>query len=166
MPHCSKCGKELPENATFCPNCGEPVERTAKTETVVLASWGTRLVAWLIDVVIVGAFLALFALPGFRLVPFEAPSSIPFVELGPRNLIFFLYWMLMDGLYGQSLGRMIMRIKITRPDGTPIDMGQAAIESAGKAFLLLIDFLVGYFLYPRKRQRILNYLSNTIVVRQ
>ena len=69
----------------------------------------------------------------------------------------------MDGLYGQSLGRMIMRIKITCPDGTPIDMGQAAIESAGKAFLLLIDFLVGYFLYPRRRQRILNYLSNTIV---
>ncbi len=164
MPYCSKCGKELSENATFCANCGKTVELVPKVEPGILASWETRLVAWLIDVVIVGAALALFALPGFRLVPLDIPSSIPFVDLGPRNLIFFLYWMLMDGLYGQSLGRMIMGIKITRPDGTPIDMGQAAVESVGKAFLLLIDFLLGYFLYPNKKKRIFTYISNTIVV--
>ena len=86
------------------------------------------------------------------------------MDLGPRSWIYFLYWMLADGLYGQSIGRRIMGIKITRLDGTPIDMGQAAIESVGKAFLIFIDFLVGYFLYPRKLQRLLNYLSNTVVV--
>jgi uncharacterized RDD family membrane protein YckC len=164
MPYCSKCGKEVPKEATFCPNCGTPIELTAKNETIVLATWEARALAWLIDILIVGAFVALLNLRGLLLVPFDVPRWIPFVDLGPGNLVYFLYWMLMDGLYGQSLGRMIMNIKITSADGKPTNMGQAAIESAGKAFFLLIDFLVGYFLYPRKKQRILNYLSNTIVV--
>ena len=171
MPFCSNCGKEVPENATFCPNCGAPVksvERVAETKTVVLASWGTRFVAWLIDIVIVGAFLSLLALfitwPSFSWLPSSVPREIPFVDFGPRTWMYFLYWMLADGVYGQSIGRMIMGIKITRLDGTPIGMGQAAIESIGKAFLLLIDFLLGYFLYPSRRQRVFNYLSNTIIV--
>jgi hypothetical protein len=60
---------------------------------------------------------------------------------------------------------MIMRIKITRLDGRVPNMGQAAIESVGKAFLLPIDVIVGWFLYSSRRQRLFNYLSNTIIVR-
>ena len=29
MPYCKNCGKELPEGATFCPNCGAPVAAVA-----------------------------------------------------------------------------------------------------------------------------------------
>ena len=29
MPYCKNCGKELPERATFCPNCGAPVASAA-----------------------------------------------------------------------------------------------------------------------------------------
>ncbi|WP_125588153.1 zinc-ribbon domain-containing protein [Companilactobacillus jidongensis] len=34
--HCSNCGVEIPENAEFCPNCGQKVERvsSASNETV------------------------------------------------------------------------------------------------------------------------------------
>jgi hypothetical protein len=42
----------------------------------------------------------------------------------------------------------------------------AAIESFGKVFLLPIDFLVGYFMYKEKNQRLFNYLSDTVVVRE
>jgi uncharacterized RDD family membrane protein YckC len=44
-------------------------------------------------------------------------------------------------------------------------MAQAALESVGKAFLLPLDLILGWILHPRKRQRILNYLSGTIVLR-
>jgi hypothetical protein len=39
-------------------------------------------------------------------------------------------------------------------------MGQAAVESVGKAFLLPLDCLLGWIL------RIFNYLSETIVIRE
>jgi uncharacterized RDD family membrane protein YckC len=71
----------------------------------------------------------------------------------------------MDGIYGQSLGKMIMRLKVRGLNGEPIDMGRAALESVGKAFLLPIDCILGWIFYPRKRQRMFNYLSQTIVVR-
>jgi uncharacterized RDD family membrane protein YckC len=60
---------------------------------------------------------------------------------------------------------MIMRIRVVKIDGTAINMGDAAIESVGKAFLLPIDLLIGWILYPRKRQRIFNYITRTVVVK-
>ena len=73
--------------------------------------------------------------------------------------------MFMDGLYGQSFGKMVMRIKVTRLDGSQINMVTAALESLGKAFLLPLDCLLGWLLYPKRQLRIFNYLSQTIVVK-
>jgi uncharacterized RDD family membrane protein YckC len=61
---------------------------------------------------------------------------------------------------------MVMRIKMTRLDGSQIGMGHAALESLGKAFLLPLDCLLGWILYPKKRQRIFNYISETIVIKE
>jgi len=128
-----------------------------------LAFWGERFVAWLIDVVIIGVvvgilglFVSLSLWPGW-------PSWIPFFNF--NGIFLFLYWMFMDGAYGQSFGKMIMRLKVTRLDGSQIGMGTAALESVGKAFLLPLDCLLGWLLYPKRRQRIFNYISETVVVK-
>jgi uncharacterized RDD family membrane protein YckC len=71
----------------------------------------------------------------------------------------------MDGAYGQSIGKMIMRIKVVKLDGANINMGPAAIEAVGKAFILPLDCLLGWILYPSRRQRAFNFVSNTIVVK-
>jgi uncharacterized RDD family membrane protein YckC len=70
----------------------------------------------------------------------------------------------MEGVYGQSLGKMVMKIKVTKLDGTPIGLPSAAIESIGKAFLLPIDCIIGWLLYGDTNQRLFNYISETIVV--
>ena len=135
-----------------------------------LAFWGERFLAWLVDVVVLAIVMAPISLlarlgwPGFAIVP-GSPFWIPFFNFGLSNLVYFLYWMLMEGTYGRSLGKMLLRLKVTRLDGRSIDMGQAALESVGKAFLLPIDLILGWILHPRKRQRIFNYLSGTIVIR-
>jgi len=87
------------------------------------------------------------------------------MDFGASNIIYFLYWMLSEGAYGQSIGKMIMRIKVTKMDGGLPNLGQAAIESIGKAFLLPIDVIVGWIFYSKRRQRLFSYLSNTIVVK-
>jgi uncharacterized RDD family membrane protein YckC len=171
MGYCPKCGNELPEGAKFCPVCGTAVSAEEAPATPVtpfapdlkLAFWGERFVAWLIDVVIIGVvvnilglFVSLSLWPGW-------PIWIPFFNF--NGIFLFMYWMFMDGGYGQSFGKMIMRLKVTRLDGSQIGMGTAALESVGKAFLLPLDCLLGWLLYPKRRQRIFNYISETVVAK-
>jgi uncharacterized RDD family membrane protein YckC len=175
MPYCKKCGSELPEGAKYCPVCGTPVvmEETpasvqptaAEASGLKLAFWGERFVAWLIDAIIIWIVTFILGLLNLSLTWWSGwPFWVPFFNL--NGIIFFLYWMLMDGLYGQSFGKMIMRLKVTHLDGSQIGMGAAALESVGKAFLLPIDVLIGWILYPKRRQRIFNYLSETIVIKE
>ena len=135
----------------------------------VLASWGERLIAWLIDMIILGVLLAWFVLPGFYWIPKAwggmVPRWIPFVDLGFRNVVYFLYWTLLEGMYGQSVGKMAMKIKVTNRDGGPIDTGRAAIQSIGKAFLLPIDCILGWIMYPVNQQRLFNHIAETVVVK-
>ncbi|HVO37330.1 MAG TPA: RDD family protein [Candidatus Acidoferrum sp.] len=167
LPQCKKCGSELPEGATFCPKCGTAVE---VAKVLDLANWGERFVAWLIDVIIIGVAIGVVrgfvwvAWPGYTWIP-GVPSWLPFVDFGLGNFVHFFYWTLMEGVYGQSLGKMFLRIRVATLDGGQPDVGRAALESVGKAFLLPIDVIVGWIFYPRKRQRLFSYLSGTVVVR-
>lgn len=180
MPYCAKCGNELPEGAKYCPVCGTAVSMETvpaapampvapEFSGLKLAFWWERFAAWLIDSFIIWAVVGLLGL--FNLLagsPFTLWPDLSWMLLFNFNLsgvVYFLYWMLMDGAYGQSFGKMVMRIKITRLDGSQIGMGNAALESAGKAFLLPLDCILGWILYPRRRQRIFNYISNTIVIK-
>jgi len=92
-------------------------------------------------------------------------NVLPFVGVELNNIFLFFYWLLMESTYGQSIGKIVMRIKVTTSEGSRPSVGSTAIESVGKAFLLLIALILGVALYPRKRQRLFNYISRTIVVR-
>jgi uncharacterized RDD family membrane protein YckC len=182
MPYCAKCGNELSAEAKFCPKCGKPMmlEQTAgapsgsaapSAPSVKLAFWGERFVAWLIDALILGlivGFLSIFSWFVIGSLSWWStwPSWMPFFNFNVSGILYFLYWFLMDGAYGQSLGKMAMNLKVVRLDGGRINMGQAALESFGKAFLLPIDIIVGWILYPKSRQRLFNRLSETIVIRE
>jgi uncharacterized RDD family membrane protein YckC len=160
--YCRNCGAQLSQGTTYCTNCGSST-RVVTQPKLALADWGKRFIAWLIDMVILGFVLGPWvSLPGF--VWLSELRWIPFVDFGTKNLLYFLYWMLMDGIFGQSIGKMIMKIKVTKLDGKPIDLLHAAIESVGKAFLLPLDCIIGWFVYEKKRQRLFNYLSETIVI--
>jgi uncharacterized RDD family membrane protein YckC len=182
MPYCKNCGSELPEKAVYCPKCGapvtlEPVSTVASPSTSPMTSgpnralWGERFVAWLIDFVIIAIItgvLGVFSwLAAASFVWWSGwPIWFPFFNFGWSGIIYFIYWLLMDGIYGQSLGKMIMHLRVTRLDGSRINMGQAALEAVGKAFILPLDLILGWLLYPGRRQRLFNYISETTVIRE
>jgi uncharacterized RDD family membrane protein YckC len=179
MSLCKKCGATLSDEAKYCIVCGTAVTiEEAATESVTptpsvavkpkLAFWWERFVAWLIDVAIIGAItgvLGMLTTFSFQSALPNWPNWIPFFNINLNGVALFLYWTLMESIYGQSFGKMVMRIRITRLDRSPVGLGNAALESVGKAFLLPLDLLIGWFLYPKRRQRIFNYISETIVTR-
>jgi uncharacterized RDD family membrane protein YckC len=185
MVYCKNCGFELPADAQFCPRCGAPVRVESQTggpytaydrqvpihEGLKLATWGERFIAWLIDAIIVGVFVGLLGLFSWIAVGGWVwwtgwPSWLPFFNINFDGLILFLYWMIMEAAYGQSLGKMVMRIKVVRLNGNPVGIEQAALEAVGKAFLLPLDVLLGWIFFPRQKQRVFNYISATVVIRQ
>jgi len=93
------------------------------------------------------------------------PSYVPWSNFGFDNLFWFAYFLFMDLTYGQSIGKMVLKIKTTNMNGGPIELSQAAIEAFGKAFLLPLDVILGWVFTNQRNQRIFTYLAKTIVVK-
>ncbi len=129
--------------------------------TVNLASWDSRFWAWLIDVIIVAAVLNLFLKP-LSFWSFGIPNLWSF---GIDGVVLFIYWTLLEGYTGQSIGKMALNLKVTDRKGDEIDLEKAAVESFGKAFILPIDCLVGWLAMSGEKLRLFNRLSNTIVIK-
>jgi len=151
---------------------------TISTETVVLAKWTDRFIAWLIDFIIVfiglAILFALLSIPFWIAFPqwFESSNNMnmPFRNVGPFNylissLVFTAYWTYFESTSGQSIGKKLLRLKTTGLQGKNIDAKTAVIESFGKAFLLPLDVLLGWIFTNEKRQRIFNRASNTVVIK-
>ncbi|PWU82462.1 MAG: RDD family protein [Candidatus Nitrosopolaris wilkensis] len=151
----------------------------SKTETIILASWIDRFIAWLIDFIIVsialGIIFAAISLPFWITFPhwFESTNmNMGFRSLGApwppyiiSSLVFMAYWTYFESTTGQSIGKNLLHLKTTDLDGKTIDVKTAVIESFGKAFLLPLDVILGWIFSNNKRQRIFNRASGTIVVK-
>ncbi len=155
--YCKKCGKEIADDIEYCPGCGAAIN----VSELELASIGERFLAFIIDSVLVGFVVGVVFWPGYLISP-----NVPFLDLGFRNMALFLYWTYTEGTMGQSLGKKIMKIKVTDLQGEPIDMSRSLYQAIGKAFLLPLDAIVGLMMYQDKEQRLFNHLSETIVVRE
>ena len=140
---------------------------------IILAGWVDRFVAWLIDFIIVSIGLAilfaLLAIP-FWLSYYSNDMALEHKNFEPfhyllSSLAFFGYWTYFEHTSGQSIGKRLLNIKTTDMFGKSIDTKSAALESLGKSFLLPIDVILGWLFTNKKRRRIFNKISNTIVIK-
>lgn len=155
--YCKKCGNDINEGAEYCPRCGAPQNMSE----LLLASSGERILAWLIDGIIVGFVVSVLSFPG-RLFP----SHAPFLNLSLNSIALFLYWTYTEGTTGQSIGKKVMKIKVTDLNGELVDISKSMYQALGKAFLLPLDVIIGLIAYSDKDQRLFNHLSETIVVKE
>jgi uncharacterized RDD family membrane protein YckC len=121
------------------------------------ACWKDRFWAWLIDVILVGIFWAI-------LLTTSQMDSFGPVGLGLLMSLLFIYWTVLEGYRGQSLGKMLLNIVVVGLEGEKIGFKDSALESLGKAFLLPLDCLIGWVVYKGRGQRAFNKFTNTIVV--
>ena len=120
------------------------------------ACWKDRFWAWLIDVLLVSILWSSFMTisTGNRFSP---------GDLSLLMALLFVYWTVLEGYRGQSLGKMLLNIVVVGPEGEKIGFRDSALESLGKAFLLPLDCLIGWVAYKGRGQRAFNKFSNTIV---
>lgn len=142
---------------------------------ILLAKWEDRFVAWLIDFIIIAiitsilfyVFSAQYSFP-FWGVYFDSENQIgikqPYEYLAASS-IFFIYWLILEFLTGQTLGKRVVHIKTSNLFGERANITKIAIEAFGKSFLLPIDIILGLIFSSKRRQRIFNKVSGTIVIK-
>ncbi|MGA2913828.1 MAG: RDD family protein [Methanoregula sp.] len=147
----------------------EPISiKPVPEKTIYLARWSSRFWAWLVDFIL---FILLLNIvrgifdPFWKLPVLWDYGHWTIVALGFESIFFFAYWTVMEGSRGQSIGKMVMNLKVVNRDGTKINYMAAAIESLGKAFLLPLDCLIGWLAMPGSKLRVFNRISNTIVIK-
>ncbi|MHA2060680.1 MAG: RDD family protein [Candidatus Sifarchaeia archaeon] len=112
-----------------------------------------RVGASLIDFVLIQAFMLL----AFQLYLLNL-NLLVFVGL------FWLYLTLFEGFAGQSIGKLLLRIKVVRIDGENISYDQAAIRNFGKTFLLPFDLFFGLRLKDKRYLRFFEKFTQTTVI--
>ena len=125
---------------------------------------GKRVVALIIDTVIlfvVGYVLAAITGNttdgGFNMQ--GAPALMLFV-------IWILYYILLEGYMGATVGKMALGIKVVKTDGSPCDITAALIRNVLRIIDGLFVYLVGAILIwtSDKKQRLGDRVANTVVV--
>ena len=176
--YCTKCGKELPEGAEFCPNCGAAVrtevglyETAAERighDNLLQQHWIKRIIAIVIDSIIVGiattiVMVALF-FPLFLANPFGFFNwlSFPFA----MGLIYVLYFTITESIYGYTIGKGILNLKVVAADGGRPSFESAFIRNISKIYwvLLLLDVVVGLAIQKDYRQKFSDSYAGTMVV--
>ena len=123
-----------------------------RDDKTVQNHWARRLIALVVDVVIVTVALVIIAvvvsvpyLIGLGAFPawWAGWSGFWIGGLGP--LFVFLYFLLAEGLYGRTLGKEIMGLRVHRIDGKPMDLRSSFVRNISKIYwvLLLIDVAAG-----------------------
>lgn len=175
---CARCG--LP----FCPDClveigGRPYCATCKTEQLLdvrsgvdrqqlaLASIWARFGAVFLDGLLIA--IPMYAIMGVFMFGSassgdEPPLWVNFIGV-PFTILSVIYEALMLQMKnGQTLGKMAVKVRVVRPDGSPISAGQAWGRVAIRTILgcLWIDYIPA--LFTQEKTAIHDMVAGTRVV--
>jgi len=135
---------------------------------IVLAKWSDRFFAWLIDFIIISSTSTVIMLASFGSIDYEFEENsfwMENIQYIPTSILFFVYWTVLEYKTNQTIGKKIMNLKIINIDGRKPNLKEIMISSFGKAFLLPIDVILGWFLTNEKRQRVFNKLGDTLIIK-
>ena len=135
--------------------------------------WAKRVIAYVIDIVVVSVavyFLVLVvALPA--LPAFFSGQVFPFAWLwgfwlgGIAPLIIIGYFVLAEALFGRTIGKELMGLRVARLDGKHLDLWSSFVRNISKiAFVLLVvDVAVGLGTHGDGRQKYSDRYIGTMV---
>ena len=186
MAYCWKCGAQLYEYSSFCHSCGAPAKSSQavapggqtgfdrlKDDKGFQDHWVKRVIAYIVDVAIVSVAVFVLvlavALPAFPAIFFG--QTFPFAWFwgfwlgGIASLIMLAYFVLADALFGRTLGKELLGLRVTRVDGKRIDLWASFVRNLSKIVfvLLIIDVAAGLGSHGDGRQKYSDrYIGTTV----
>jgi uncharacterized RDD family membrane protein YckC len=134
---------------------------------------GRRILATIVDGLVFGLLYAVMALL-FGTVASEGPASywngsLPALPSVLYGVLIVLYYILSEGYLGQTVGKMVLGIKVVREDNGEVPgLGGATIRTLLRIVDGLFSYLVAFItvLISGKNQRLGDMAARTLVVRK
>jgi uncharacterized RDD family membrane protein YckC len=133
---------------------------------------GRRILATIVDGLVFGLLYAVMALLFGTVTSVGAANwsgSLPALPSLLYVVIIALYYILLEGYLGQTVGKMVLGIKVVREDnGEFPGLGGAAIRTLLRIVDGLFSYLVAFItvLISGKNQRLGDMTAHTLVVRK
>ncbi len=129
---------------------------------------GPRLVAQIVDGIVLIILYFVLGAAMFGGFTFEVFGAAAGSFMGIYLLVFFLYYIVLEGALGTTIGKMAAKIKVVREDGSPCGFGPAVVRNV----LRVVDalpflYIIGIILVSRsdKKQRLGDRLAKTVVIK-
>jgi uncharacterized RDD family membrane protein YckC len=141
------------------------------TEQIDWGHWLIRLIAFIIDGIILGIVVAIisavFAIAsiftgGFNLLGWDFLTS-SFIW----GVLLVLYFAILDFYWGATIGKRLLSIQVRTVTGGKVPFDKALIRNISKIFwpLLILDWIVGIVTPGDKRQKFLDRTVGVTFVR-
>lgn len=187
---CPKCGEIYPSDTKFCAKDGSPLienvnenkeenisnkifnEPTDDREQNRIARLGDRLIALIIDTLIIGAFFAVIGMwiaskmGGVTAEGFALKGIPALIVISASFLFTFIYYFVLEAFFGATLGKIIIGIQVVNKDGGKCSMWASFIRNLLRIVDGLILYLVGFLfaIFSKTRQRLGDRVANTVVI--
>ncbi|WP_342505442.1 RDD family protein [Sporosarcina sp. FSL K6-2383] len=131
------------------------------------AGFWTRFWAYTIDLLVLYAISGILIKPIFRVVGIDI-NNPSFLLFSPYKvtalLLLLLYFALMTKLFGQTVGKMIMGIKVVAKNGAPLTWGAVLFREVFGRFIskmLVVPYLL--VLFMPKKEALHDVFADTVV---
>ena len=176
---CPSCGAAN-YGTLFCVSCQKPMRGSLSTPSgmigvqftreelpAVKAGFFRRLAAFAIDWLVLSIIADIVSF-AFRFGSGTKPGMAHLnAAMGFSTILFLLYFTLFTGEAGQTLGKMLLGIRVQRTDGSPVGYGRAFLRTLGYAvsafFMTFLGFL--WALWDKNNQTWHDKIAGTIVVK-
>jgi uncharacterized RDD family membrane protein YckC len=143
---------------------------TTSNEQIDFTHWLYRLIAYIIDSIIIGIPAAIIyfvvILAAFVANPyfftFGGWLILPFLF----GILQFLYFMILDTAWGGTIGKRLMGLQVQMVNGGKVPYSKSFIRNISKIYglFLFLDWLIGVVTTGDKRQKFTDRYAGTIVV--
>lgn len=138
-------------------------EVSTKGSMLPLANLRKRTLAFLIDFAI--TFGVFVALPNvFSVISKGVGFLLDFNVIALFLILLWVYFTLLEGFAGQSLGKRFVGLTVVRVDGKRLFYDHTAVRNFGKAFLLPFDLFFGLRLKDARFIRYFDKFAGTTVI--
>ena len=127
-----------------------------------------RFIAYIIDLIVVAALAGLLNTYSFGLLNRE----LYFPILGEEGLsyvvVMFSYFILMTYYFSQTLGKMIMKVKVETNKGTKLKISDVLYREVIGRLLTIALFNIPYIVvvFTDKKKGLHDYIADTVVVKE